>query len=347
MTFSKILPVIVMFMLTHGVWGQQTILLADSGNDRIYSVPVSGSKAPTILLSNATGNNAGPTGIFFDPLNELLYINNGNERKSFVIGSDGVTPTFGPATFLPNSNPPTGEHHAIHVDVPNDRYFFSTDNANGVWVANTDGTGTAQQVITSGASIVNASGLTYDASSNTLYAVSVRSSAVVKVDVSSGESTLLYDENDGVTGPRGIRVDPSSGKLIWAQHTGGNGSGEIYVAQMDGTGTPSRLFEVPSPYLPYDVLFDQNTGTLYWSEFNRTNQSRVMKGSIDGTGSPEVLHLINTTGYLRGLAFGAVIKIPTMTEWGAFLFGLVIIAAGLVTLHQISKRSTSQLSESE
>jgi len=323
------------------VAGQDQLIFSDTQNDRIYVANLDGSGSPQVLVDNATGETAGPTGLFYDAVNDLLYINNGNERETYVISSDGMTPITGPASFLPNSNPPSGEHFAIQVDLPNNRYFFCTDNSNGIWVANTDGSGTSQAVITTGTSIDNGSGMDYNATTNTVVAGSNESNNIVSVDVSTGVSTLLFDNEDGVSGPRGLRIDKSGGRIFWAQHTGGNnGSGKIMVGNLDGSGTPSMLYDVPAPYLPYDVLVDERNDHIYWSEFNRSSGSRVMKGNLDGSSSPVVLHNMSTTGYMRGLAFANISAIPTLSQWGLFLFGLLIVSLGLITVFNLNSIKT-------
>lgn len=153
---------------------------------------------------------------------------------------------------------------------------------------------------------------------------------------------MLYDSGNGVTGPRQIVY--SNGMLYWTQHSSGpQGTGEIIAAPADGSGTPTLLFTVPSPYLPWGI--DIFGDTLFWTEFEPNqapSNDRVMTGAADGTGSPSVLHS-GSFGQLRGIAAGANIfgapvqpeeTIPTLSGWGLVLLIVLVIGAAAVILRR-------------
>jgi hypothetical protein len=282
----------------------EKILFASSQENRIYTANLDGSGTPEIFIDNAVGDDI--VGVYADYTNNLLYINDGNGRETYVAPLSGGTS----GTLLPNSTPPTSEHFAIYVDEPNNRYFFATDTNNGIWVANTDGTGVAEMVITSGdLPEETPHGLDYDPASDMLYFGSFSDApGIYKVHVGTGVSTRLFDSTDGITGPRGLEIDSNNGKIYWAQHTRGrDASGEIMMGNLDGTGTPIVFATVPTPFLPSYPLLDPESGLLYWSEFDRDEESRIMVAPSDGTGTPSTLHnhIDPDGGYMRGLAFAS------------------------------------------
>jgi hypothetical protein len=317
------------------VGAQSQILFGMADGNSVYTANLDGSGTPTLLIAGAVGVDV--VGIFADTANDLLYMNDGNGRWTYVAPlSGGVS-----GTQLPNSNPPGSEHFMIYVDVPNGRYFFCSDETNGVWVANTDGTGVTSQVFTSGdIPGDNPHGVDYDPATDTLYVAGLTgASGIWSANVSTGVGTLLYDAADGVTGARGLRIDPAAGTLYWVQHDAGTaGTGEVWSANMDGTGSPTLLYNVPDPYLAADVLPDPTSGLLYWSEYDRNTTSRIMVAPANGSGIPSVLHTTTAGGRMRGLAFGqpliATAIVPTMGEWGLIILTLLLLTAGMIAIRR-------------
>ena len=75
----------------------------------------------------------------------------------------------------------------------------------------------------------------------------------------------------------GSRLNPAAGKIYWANWN----SGEIRVANLDGTGSASTLFAEPGNLC--GVAVDPAAGKIYWANFS-TNEIRV--GNLNGTGTP-------------------------------------------------------------
>ena len=312
------------------LWAQNQILISDTDNDIIYTANLDGTGTPTALISPATGQTQGPVGMFADFTNNLLYITEGNGRYAVTAPLTG-----GSGTLIPNSTPPGGEHFDIYADVANSRYFFSTDNSNGISVANTSGVGAATPVRTSGANVGSVHGLDYNPATDLLYAAEIRDDDITVVNVATGVATTLFDAGDGVDGPRGLNIDPVNGWIYWSQHTGGGGTGSVWRGDINGTGSPTQLYASSSGLIPHGILIDYSTGLLYWVEFGSFGgPSNVMVAAADGSGTPSVLHSFPSTR-LRGLEFGQPLQVqqqivPTLSQWGLILLALGIVAMGTV-----------------
>ena len=87
----------------------------------------------------------------------------------------------------------------------------------------------------------------------------------------------LFDDGGS---PCGIAADPAAGKIYWATWD----RGQIQVANLDGTPTPSPLFTPGNN--PCGVAVDPTAGKIYWANFS-TNEIQV--GNLNGTGTPSTL----------------------------------------------------------
>jgi len=83
----------------------------------------------------------------------------------------------------------------------------------------------------------------------------------------------LFDDGGA---PCGIAANPAAGKIYWANWN----TGEIRVANLDGTGIASTLFTEPGNLC--GVAVDPTAGKIYWANFS-TNEIRV--GNLNGTGA--------------------------------------------------------------
>src|SRR5262249_31987241 len=92
---------------------------------------------------------------------------------------------------------------------------------------------------------------------------------------------ILY--TDTGSAPTGVAVDPAAGKIYWVD----NGSGEIRVANLNGSGSPATLYtDTATADDPLGVAIDPAAGKIYWTE---TASARIRVGNLDGTGSPSTL----------------------------------------------------------
>lgn len=137
------------------------------------------------------------------------------------------------------------------------------------------------------------------------------------LDGSGGASDLF----PGESGPKGVAIDPATGKIYWATGNAGPvrlgnldgsgastlfteptasglrgvavdpaagkiywaafGKGTIRVANLDGTGAPANLFEGQASV--YGLAIDPAAGKVYWSS---TGSDTIWVGSLDGSGTP-------------------------------------------------------------
>lgn len=301
------------------------ILISDAQNDLIYVANINGAGTPTALISSATGNAQGPVGMFPDFANNLLYIADQSGRRALTAPLTG-----GAGTVIPNSNPPNNQHFDIYADPANGRYFFTSDAGNGVWVAPINGVGAATRVRTSGASTGRPHGIDYNPATDNLYVAGRSSNRIVEIHAGTGAASPLFDAGDGVNEPRGIHIDPVNGRIYWTQQS------SVWSGNLDGTGPATQLFTTGSGFQAQGVLNDYSTGLLYWVEFDQISSSRVMVANADGAGTPAVLFTFNT-GFLSGIEFSQPlpqppVPMPTLSEWGLILLGLIILAIGTVAV---------------
>ncbi len=80
----------------------------------------------------------------------------------------------------------------------------------------------------------------------------------------------------------GVAVDPANNKIYWANFS----TSEIWVGNLDGTGTASILFTDPPGSGPSGVAIDPAGGKIYWTN-QPTDQVRV--GNLNGSGSASTL----------------------------------------------------------
>ena len=321
------------FLISVGsLWAQPQILYSVTSDDEVYTANLDGTGTPSSLVANATTAVEGAVGMFPDFTNNLLYIAGGNNSGIWTAPLTGGT-----STLLANSTP-GDEHFDVYVDVANSRYFYSSDDASGAWVANTNGTGSATQIRSSGDPVGACHGLDYNPATNLVYVTQIRDDRISAINVATGVATTLFDSNDGVDGPRGVNIDPVNGRIYWTQFANSNGPGQIMVANLNGTGTPTVLYTTTSPNLPHGILIDYTTNLLYWAEFVQYTQgSRIMVGNSTGAATPSVLINLPNAQNLRGLEFGQPLQpvqpqVPTLSEWGLILLGLIMLTFGTITV---------------
>ena len=97
---------------------------------------------------------------------------------------------------------------------------------------------------------------------------------------SNGGATPAETLFDDGGAPCGIALNPAAGKIYWANWN----TGEIRVANLDGTGSASTLFAEPGNLC--GVAVDPAAGKIYWANFS-TNAIRV--GNLNGTGTASTL----------------------------------------------------------
>ena len=101
---------------------------------------------------------------------------------------------------------------------------------------------------------------------------------------------VLLSAGDGLSDPRGIAVDPSGGRMYWAE----NGTGRIRRANLDGSHIQNLI--TSGLGFPADVEIDVAGGKLYWAD---AALGVIRRANLDGTGIEDVRPGLNQPYYLN------------------------------------------------
>jgi hypothetical protein len=107
----------------------------------------------------------------------------------------------------------------------------------------------------------------------------------------TGQTTLV----SGLSGPGGIALDLSGGKMYWTDQN----AGEILRANLDGTGQQILVQNLPGPDV---IALDIAGGRMYWTDFSGGD---VRRANLDGTGQETLV-----TGLLRGISVALDLGAP-------------------------------------
>eukprot|EP01029_Cantina_marsupialis_P026909 TRINITY_DN737_c0_g1_i3.p1 TRINITY_DN737_c0_g1~~TRINITY_DN737_c0_g1_i3.p1 ORF type:complete len:2244 (+),score=214.02 TRINITY_DN737_c0_g1_i3:8645-15376(+) len=152
------------------------------------------------------------------------------------------------------------------------QYIFYADDANGIiYRANADGT-VATAIVTG---LTTAYGVTFDPETNKVYYTDVGNEKICKRDI---DGTNLVTLRSSVPA-YGIAVDPSGGKMYYTTFKDGDYS--FYVANLDGTGTPTQVYTGGDE--PEGVALDLVNGKVYFSDPGASIQ-KIMRCNLDGSG---------------------------------------------------------------
>ena len=109
--------------------------------------------------------------------------------------------------------------------------------------------------------------------SDSIYWTSYTTSGAVRVgDLGGSAASSLFSE----TNPQGVAIDPSAGKIYWADK-----AGAIRVANLDGTGARDLYTGESSPS---GIAIDPAAGLIYWADAVSGSGS-IRVGNIDGSGA--------------------------------------------------------------
>src|SRR5438128_2231342 len=93
----------------------------------------------------------------------------------------------------------------------------------------------------------------------------------------SGTPANVFPTTESV--PDGVAVNPSTGKIYWANDT----AGKIRVGNLNGSGTPKNLFSTAED-AEAGLAIDPAAGKIYWA-----SHSKIRVGNLAGTGTPKDL----------------------------------------------------------
>src|SRR5262245_1084121 len=102
---------------------------------------------------------------------------------------------------------------------------------------------------------------------------------------------IIYDSGEGVRGPTGVAIDPSSARIYWANA----GDTTIRGAPLAGHGNADILYSGPGPEgvnNPEGVAIDPGTGRIYWANHGDlwTHDYAIRAAPLTGHGSVDTLY---------------------------------------------------------
>jgi uncharacterized protein (DUF2147 family) len=171
-------------------------------------------------------------GVAVDPAAGKVYWANFDTNEIRVGNLDG---TGTPLTLFTD---PGGSHPSgVAIDPANNKIYWTNQDSNEVRAGNLDGSGAAQTLFSAEA---NPIGVAANPAAGKIYWTDLESGAVRAGPLggsAAGAPQTLFSE--APNGPSGPAIDPTTNKIYWTSWQSGSG---IRVGNLDGTGTPSTLF---------------------------------------------------------------------------------------------------------
>ncbi|MBN2891579.1 MAG: T9SS type A sorting domain-containing protein [Bacteroidales bacterium] len=247
-----------------------------------------------VLYNNAAADYAGPVGIEYVPENGMLYWGGGNQTYVYYAPADG---SYTQTAYFDNSNF-GNEHHDLDIDYANNRYFFSSGEE-GVWMADLDDTYTPT-LVSDGNEAYETTGLEYNPQNGYLYMSSSYNYISRMFDDGSGVE-VLYDNSDGVDGPRDVAIDTVNSRIFWVNKNSGN----VMMGSLDGTYSATVLYGGITPTI-YGLFYEPTNEELFWTTFTGSwgtfpnSNDTIWKASADGMGVPQAI-ISGDFGAIRGI----------------------------------------------
>ncbi len=228
--------------------GNPNDIAVDYLTSKLYIADGTGGQAIRVANRDGSGSvslvySVGITvsGIAVDAANQQIYFTTqsatATDDRVMRVNYDGSNPVTlfsGAANF----NQPTG----LALDLSAGKIYVS-DGTGGqaIKVGNLDGSGTMSSVLSVG---INVSGLALDASHQKIYFTTQSATStddrVMTVGYDGTGSTTLFSGASAFGNPNRLALDVVNGKIYIADGTGGH---SIDVANMDGTGSVSVLYD--------------------------------------------------------------------------------------------------------
>jgi hypothetical protein len=175
-----------------------------------------------------------------------------------------------------------------------DRIYWSNDGAtDAISYANLDGSGSGDDLDTTGATLSDPEGVTIDASAGRIYWVNngaTDSISYANLD-GSGAGNDLNTAGATLVNPIGVAIDPAAGRIYWAN---GNATNPISYARLDGTGGDNLNVTGAAPGAATGVAVDPPTGRIYWGTDNSTDDA-ISYANLDGSGGGTVYSFLGMT----------------------------------------------------
>jgi DNA-binding beta-propeller fold protein YncE len=174
---------------------------------------------------------------------------------------------------------------AITIDNNTGAIYWCNSGSGQVYKGSADGAATPVILFGGQSVLEDAYGIAIDTKNNKIYISDfVQFIEEGKLD-GSGSVDTLWDNNkySSMQSPSSICIDPDHNKIYWCDEN----ANAVVAANLDGTGTPSVLFDHSDGVSRADGVFiDYASGKIYWSE---TTGDVIARGNLDGTGQREVL----------------------------------------------------------
>ncbi len=260
----------------------QDLYYSSGISDLIVSAKQDGSGSPTTLFDSSDGID-NPRGVAADLTNNKIYWSDLLDNDIKVGNLDGS----GSATVLFSGlDLPTN----IAIDPINNKIYWSeatNSTSDRIMVGNLDGSGSPSVVFSN----VDARGIVVDATNAKLYWAEVNNDNIKSGNSDgSGVPVILFNNaTDGISKPYGLAVDLVNSKIYWSEiNAGGNGNNRIAMGNLDGSGSPTVLFDNPTDGVnnPREIAINTNTNEIFWTEIG---SDAIKSGNIDGSGSPTTL----------------------------------------------------------
>ncbi len=226
---------------------------SDDNSNRICVGNLNGSGPPTVLFEHDQDGAimVGPRGIAIDVPGSKIYF-----ATSYGIYVGSLSGIGAPTELFNNTE--VFFPLAIAIDVARGKIYWSEGSSQRIQVGNLDGTGSPATVFDySTGQVVNVFGIALDLAARRIYwsdfGFEDPSIRVGNMD-GSGVPVRLFDASDGLFNPKGLALDIEGGKIYWGDGNGGEGlaGGAIIVGNIDGSGTPIKLFD-PTDGLQYPI----------------------------------------------------------------------------------------------
>jgi DNA-binding beta-propeller fold protein YncE len=266
-----------------------------SNGGAIQSGDLDGSGSPTTLF----GGESFTQGVAIDPAANKIYWADALDGAIRVGNLDGS----GSAATLFGSQP--GNPAGVAIDPAANKIYWA-DAVNEIRVGNLDGSGSPSALFTepdsSGGISAVPLGVAIDPAAGRLYWANFGTALIRGGNVNdSGSAATLFPGGDN---PTGVAIDSAAGKVYWS-----NADGQIQVGNLDGSGSPSTLFNEGPGMRGQGVGIDPAAGKIYWG-----NGNDVRVGNLDGSGSPSTLFAGVGADYVAVLPASAPAPAPAAGE---------------------------------
>lgn len=320
---------------------------ADSSGNWTYDFPAALTSGLRVIAAEAT-DSAGNTGpqasitinvtdevskLYWADLlgNKIMRSNlDGSSIEDVWTSADGVTAPFG-----------------VAVDCASSQVYWTQRGSPSVRMvrrANTDGTGSIDNLVTGAGTLNNPSYIDLDISAGKMYWTDIGKNTVRRANLDGSTVEIIVDNGSaGVTDPLGLMLDLDNDKVYWSDYT----IDKIQRANLDGSTVEDII--TTGLLTPDDLAYDSLNAKVFWDDVSNTDINRA---NLDGTSAEDVVTGLTQP---RGLvvvgrcsrvywADSSAVKIQTANLDGTGITDLAVAADGLTAPRGLALRDTDTLS---